>query len=123
VKRIKVLYGLGACAIALALWFTFSSREQKIQRHIRAWHAATLHQINGASIPLMDRLFRANTAISRWHEISRYHEDQLLKFGYLTNCEFRLTNQVITREFSINFFQFIRQRVGTNRDQVWDARI
>jgi hypothetical protein len=118
-KRTRILYGLSACVIALVVWFTLTSRQQRIRHHTRALHAAFQHQVTGGSIPLMDRLLHPNTPISRWHEVAHYHEKQLFKLGYLTNCEFRLTNQVITREFSSNFFQLIRQRLGTNTDQVW----
>ena len=68
---------------------------------------------------MMHRLFHGNKPITFWHEEARYHEKALLKLGYLTNCEFHLTNQVMTREFSSNFFWLINQRLGTNTDQVW----
>lgn len=54
-----------------------------------------------------------------WTLQMKEHEAALLRLGYLTNCEFRLTNQVITREFSSNFFRLIHLRAGTNDDQVW----
>lgn len=78
------------------------------------------HLANSTPVPLLQRLLsNADTPGSYWYEVVHHHEDALLKLGYLTNCEFRLTNQVITREFSSNFFWLIQRRLGTSTDQVW----
>jgi hypothetical protein len=75
---------------------------------------------NSTPVPLPQRLLNnADTPGHYWAEVARHHEDAMLRLGYLTNCEFRLTNQVITRQFSSNFFRLIYQRLGTNTDQVW----
>jgi hypothetical protein len=120
-KRTRIRFSLlGASAIALVLWFTFSSRQQKIRSHTSGWHSAMLHLANSTPVPLPQRLLNnADTPGQYWHEVARYHEKALIKLGYLTNCEFHLTNQVMTRAFSSNFFWLIQQRLGTNTDQVW----
>jgi hypothetical protein len=75
----------------------------------------------GGPVPLLDRMYGAlmNKQPQYWWKVANHHENELLRLGYLTNCEFRLTNQVITHEFSSNFFRLIYQRLGTNTDQVW----
>lgn len=120
-KRIRIPYGLlGVCLIALVIWFNFSSRQQKISRHTNGWHSAMLHLANHTPVPLPQRLLSsADTPGQYWHEAARYHEKALIKLGYLTNCEFHLTNQFMTRAFSSNFLWLIQQRLGTNTDQVW----
>lgn len=108
---------LGAVALLTAFGFT---RGQRIARHINAWKRASGIAM-GNPIPTLDRFY--SWVIDKppqhwWAEVSR-HEAALMQLGYLTNCEFRLTNQIMTREFSSNFFRLLRQRTGTNDDQVW----
>ncbi len=77
------------------------------------------HGAKSTPVPLLQRLLsNSDTPGGYWYSVARHHEDSLLKLGYLTNCEFRLTNQVISSEFSSNFFWLIQRRLGTNADQV-----
>jgi len=88
--------------------------------HTRGWHKAMRNLATSEPLPLAEQLLM-NPVMPGvyWNEAARRHEKSLLELGYLTNCEFRLRNQVITREFSSNFFRLIHQRLGTNTDQVW----
>ena len=118
-RRKRIFAGVFLGAMALLLLFGFSTR-QKIAHHIRCWHHAG-RMMMGNSVPILDRLYEAVTrkGYKEWSDDMTRHENSLIRLGYLTNAEFRLTNQVITREFSSNFFRLIYQRVGTNDDQVW----
>lgn len=107
-----------AVAFLLAVGFLF---RRSAGYHTRSWQRATRLAI-GNQLSWSDRIYGA--VISRqqhryWWDEANYHETELLKMGYLTNCTFRLTNQVMTREFTSNFFRLIHLRAGTNDDQVW----
>ena len=119
-KRTRV-YVSAILVGGIAVLFAYSfSKGQRIAHHTRAWHRAGRIAM-GNSVSLFDRLYQGavnKTPQNWWNEVSR-HEAALTSLGYLTNCEFRLTNQVITRDFSSNFFRLINQRLGTNVDQVW----
>jgi hypothetical protein len=119
-KRTALLCGFIACAVALLLWFSFS-RQQRIRHHTSGWNKA-LHHMAKSKPPLFRRIFHLNESPNNyWHKAVTYHEKALFDLGYLTNCEFRLTNQIVTRGFYSNFYWLIRQRLGTNTDQVWSS--
>jgi hypothetical protein len=119
-KRTR-LYASALLAVIAAVLIAYSlSKEQRIARHTRSWHRVCRIAM-GNSVTLLDRLYQGvmnKTPHDWWNEVRR-HEAALTSLGYLTNCEFRLTNQITTRDFSSNFFRLIYQRVGTNEDQVW----
>lgn len=91
--------------------------------HIRSWQRAARLAM-GNQLSWSDRIYimlARQQGPQYWWNQARDHETELLSMGYLTNCTFRLTNQVMTREFTSNFFQLIRLRAGTNDDQVWKS--
>jgi len=119
-KRTRVYASSLLAGIAAVLIAYSFSKEQRIARHASSWHRVCRIAM-GNSVTLLDRLYQGvmnKTPQDWWNEVRR-HEAALTSLGYLTNCEFRMTNQVITRDFSSNFFRLIYQRVGTNEDQVW----
>ena len=118
--RSRILIGSITCVIVLVLCSALFSRELQIRRHTSGWHGASYNIAKGQPFPLLRQLIQTSDSPGAyWTEVMDYHEKALFKLGYLTNCEFRFTNQVVTREFSSNFFRLIRQRLGTNEDQVW----
>ncbi len=118
-KRTRILYGVGTCVVALVLWFSFS-RHQMIRHHTKSWQSAMQNYARGIPPPRLQQIFNHQKGnIMYWLDVAREHEADLLELGYLTNCEFRLTNQVLTSEFFHSFHPLIQQRVGTNSDQVW----
>jgi hypothetical protein len=119
IRRKRILAGVFLGAIALLLLFAFST-QQKIAYYRRCWHQAW-RMMAGNSVSMLDRIYEAvaRKGHKEWWDDMTRHENALIRLGYLTNAEFRLTNQVITREFYSNFFTLIRHRVGTNDDQVW----
>lgn len=122
-SRIAALATAVVLVIVAAL-FLNPSGERQVRGHLRGWRESLENTLNGRPIPFFDRVqhFIQDKGMSpSWYWTSKMkdHERLLLRLGYLTNCELRLTNQVITREFSSNFFKLINQRAGTNGDQVW----
>lgn len=115
-RRILLVIG-GAIGLMLALGFFW---RRGVTYHTYGWNRATRLAMGGQA-PWRDRIYGAmiSQKPQYWWDQTKRHEAELLKMGYLTNCEFRLTNQVITREFSSNFFWLISRRAGTNEDQVW----
>ncbi len=107
----------GIIALILALGFF---RRPGVTYHTRAWHRAARLAMGG-NLPWHERIVGAliSKHPQQWWDKAKYHEAELLKLGYLTNCTFQLTNQVMTRPFSTHFFQTIYRRLGTNEDQVW----
>jgi hypothetical protein len=101
------------------LWYHLNSRENTIRFHIKGWHKAVEYSSSRRQRPFFSRFFDSRSSSAYYHDVAKAHEQALLEVGYLTNCEIRLTNQVITRECSSNFFRQIRARFGTNIDQVW----
>jgi hypothetical protein len=120
-KRRTLVLAFGGLFVAV-LAFAFLWMRTR-DYHIRSWHLATRLAM-GNYRSWRERIYGtalADTPQYWWGRAYR-HESELLRMGYLTNCEFRLTNQMMTREFSSNFFRLIHLRVGTNDDQVWRSQ-
>jgi hypothetical protein len=122
-RRITALVAVAALIILAALLLS-PSKERKVRGHLRGWRESLENTSNGRRIPFPERVLhfvQDKGMSSSWYWTLKMmeHEAALLHLGYLTNFEFRLTNQVITREFSSNFFRSIHLRAGMNEDQVW----
>jgi len=117
-RRTLALAFVGAMTIILVLGFLW---RPGTTYHTRSWQRATRLAM-GDQLSWWERIYGAVVSKQQpqyWWDQAKRHETELLKMGYLTNCTFRLTNQVMTREFTSNFFRLIHLRVGTNDDQVW----
>jgi hypothetical protein len=97
------------------------SMEVKIARHREGWWQAVRSMVSNARLPLLRQInvFRQGDSYSFWRAEMEFHQSELQRLGYLTNCELRLTNQVMTPVFYSNFFWRIRNELGTNSDQIW----
>lgn len=112
---------LAVVGLGLLAWRRVFSHETLVAYHQREWHLSWTRHATGAPVPfLRARLFNERPW-SFWMKEKRRHESELLRLGYLTNSELRLTNQVMTPAFLSNFFWQIRTQLGTNYDQVWIA--
>jgi hypothetical protein len=120
VKRITIVAVL--LLLTALVWFIqrSSTTPAQIARHQLGWWQAVRAETSGAPPPPIRRLnpFRDVSHVY-WPNRRQLHEAELLRLGYLTNCELRLSNQAITPAFYSNFFWRIRAELGTNTDQVW----
>jgi len=98
----------------------FKNTERAIRFHTEGWHEALRKASSYKPKPYV-AFFDKRSSSKYYHDMMNEHERALLGMGYLTNRVIRLTNQVITREFSSNFFRQIHMRFGTNTDQVWSC--
>lgn len=112
-------------AVLLVVWLVWtvqrsSSPQAQITRHQQGWWQAVRAIDSHAPEPLFDRLnpFRDKRYIY-WNNERQFHEGELLRLGYLTNYELRLSNQTMTTALYSNFFSRVRAELGTNVDQVW----
>lgn len=114
-----------AGALFFCLWTAF--RTDEIEWHKRAWlteYQEIVRQQAGGRTPvtvwnqLMRALGRHRDAYQRMHD----HELSLFELGYLTNHDFFVSNQVMTREFRSNFLWRLQTRFGTNGECIWLLR-
>jgi hypothetical protein len=115
-------------AVAFCCWNIIAPQVNPVEYHKREWHE-TLKRITGKRSSQNARSGMLWQVLSRFlraevsdHERLKEHEAALTKLGYLTNHQFFVTNQVLTREFSSNFFQRLFQTFGTNGEAIWSCR-
>jgi hypothetical protein len=125
-RAVFVAFALLFLAV-LAWWLQRNlSTAAKIAHHQDEWRRSKRAMFAGTPLPLLHWLnvFRENEDFNPqeyWREKMQYHQTELVRLGYLTNCELRLTNQIMTRAFHSNFFVGVQNELGTNAHQIWSG--
>lgn len=114
------------CSVLFCLWIAVRPLDE-IEWQKRAWLSefkeAMRQQTGGRrGLTLWHELKRAIGRREDPYQQMREHERALFSLGYLTNHDFFVTNQVLTREFNSNFNRMLFKKFGTNGDSIWMIR-
>lgn len=114
-----------AGALFFCLWIVF--RTDDVEWHKRAWltesQEIVRQQAGGRThVTVRDQLMHALGRHRDAYERMLDHERSLFELGYLTNHDFFVSNQVMTRAFRSNFLWRVQTRFGTNGECIWLLR-